>query len=600
MDPQDYKRILDIKRQTEIDLLKLPGVHGVSIGYKVVGGQRTDEPAIVVHVTQKLSEDQLAPEERIPTTIQGVATDVIVHPQPGPNEDQGRYRPLKGGCQIAFQNWFGTLGTVVRRRSDGVFCLLTNQHVLPSDGTVYQPTVQGGNEIADVANHVLSRKVDGAIAKLRPGVNWTNWVLGVGAVQGKYTVGINDIGGVGYPVQKYGRTTGWTNGLVTGINYSGTRKDGWQFEDQLFVSNDGGTYSSPGDSGAVVIDTQSRIVGLHWGGDGSTFGAASPIDDVENELEVSIVNTSMPLLRVVHEGRDDSGWVWCATFDGTTWSKDQLIPNDSNAFGTSGPPSIVAYREKLYCLRQGRNDSGWVWCASYDGTNWSQDALIPNSSNAYGTSGPSALAVFRGKLYCVREGRDDSGWVWCATFNGTTWSNDQLISTSGGTLGTSGAPALVVYQNKLYCIRAGRSDSGWVWCTSTTDGVTWTKDTPIPNSSDAYGTTGTPGLATYRGLLYCARQGRDGSGWVWCATFDGTTWSKDQLIPNSGDAYGVSGSPALVVYNDRLYCIRESRSDKGWLWMGTFDGTTWSTDRRIPNNDNAYGTSGRPALAVFP
>ncbi|MFP2925679.1 trypsin-like peptidase domain-containing protein [Pyxidicoccus sp. 3LG] len=600
MDPSDYKRILDIKRQAEADLLKLPGVHGVSIGYKVVGDQRTDELAIVVHVSNKVAEEQLAPEERIPRSIQGVSTDVIAHPQPGAQADSSRYRPLKGGCQLEFRDWNGTLGAIVKRQSDGVFCLLTNQHVLPSDGTVYQPSTQSGNEIADVANHVLSKKVDGAIAKLRAGVNWTNWVLGAGAIQGTYTVSINDITGLGYPVQKYGRTTGWTHGRVTQLHYSGKRKDGWEFEDQLFISSDGGAFSSPGDSGSVAVDGQGRIVGLLWGGTG-TDSIASPIADVESELEVKVVNTSMPPLRLVHEGHGDSGWVWYASFDGATWSKDQLIPNASGAYGTSGPPSVVAYREKLYCIREGRDDSGWVWCATFDGTTWSPgDQLIPSASGAYGTTGSPAAAVFRGKLYCVREGRDDSGWVWCATFDGTNWSGDQLISTSGGTLGTSGPPTLVVFQNRLYCIREGRSDRGWLWCTSTTDGITWTTDSLIPSNGNAFGTSGPPALATYRGLLYCVRQGRDDSGWVWCATFDGTNWSGDQLIPNGSDAYGVTGSPALVVYNDILYCIREGRSNSGQLWVATYDGTTWSTDRRLPNDEDPYGTSGRPGLAVLP
>jgi hypothetical protein len=54
-----------------------------------------------------------------------------------------------------------------------------------------------------------------------------------------------------------------------------------------------------------------------------------------------------------------------------------------------------------------------------------------------------------------------------------------------------------------------------------------------------------------------------------------------------------------VTYNDRLYCIREGQGDEGWLWCAKYDGTSW-TDRLIPSAEDAYDTSGRPGLALFP
>jgi hypothetical protein len=53
-----YEHILAVKEQVEGDLLKIPGVHGVSIGRKTVNGQKTDELAIVVHLTYKIPADQ--------------------------------------------------------------------------------------------------------------------------------------------------------------------------------------------------------------------------------------------------------------------------------------------------------------------------------------------------------------------------------------------------------------------------------------------------------------------------------------------------------------------------------------------------------------
>jgi len=54
--------------------LRLPGVTAVDIGFKYVGGTKTDMIAIRVYVRRK---QDVPPEQAIPTEIQGVPTDVI-------------------------------------------------------------------------------------------------------------------------------------------------------------------------------------------------------------------------------------------------------------------------------------------------------------------------------------------------------------------------------------------------------------------------------------------------------------------------------------------------------------------------------------------
>lgn len=279
-----------------------------------------------------------------------------------------------------------------------------------------------------------------------------------------------------------------------------------------------------------------------------------------------------------------------------TWSNDKLLPNNSNAFGLSGSPALAVFNDVLYCVRQGRGNSGWTWCATFDGTSWSEDKLIPNNDNAFGVSGSPALAVFNNKLYCIRQGRGDSGWLWCAsTSDGTNWSEDALIPTNANAFGLSDSPALAVFNNRLYCAREGRGDSGWVWCASTSDGASWSEDALIPNSGNAYGTSGGPALAVYNNKLYCIREGRGNSGQLYWATFDGTKWSEDKILPNKNSPYGTSGRPGLAVFDNKLFCINEGRGDSGELYWSAFDGTNWSGDNLLP----CSGTSGPPALAVY-
>ncbi len=63
-----------IKAEVEGELLKLPGVTGVDIGYKYIGGKKTDILAIRILVKRK--KDVLK-KHIIPEEIQGVPTDVI-------------------------------------------------------------------------------------------------------------------------------------------------------------------------------------------------------------------------------------------------------------------------------------------------------------------------------------------------------------------------------------------------------------------------------------------------------------------------------------------------------------------------------------------
>jgi len=73
---QDAARVMEVKRAHEDELLAKRNVVGVGVGYRKRGSERTSEIALVVMVTQKLSPTLLAPEDLIPTSIEGVPVDV--------------------------------------------------------------------------------------------------------------------------------------------------------------------------------------------------------------------------------------------------------------------------------------------------------------------------------------------------------------------------------------------------------------------------------------------------------------------------------------------------------------------------------------------
>lgn len=62
--------IAEVKTRHETELLALPNVTGVAIG------ERAGKPVIKVFVTEKLPQEALAPEERVPTSLEGYDVDV--------------------------------------------------------------------------------------------------------------------------------------------------------------------------------------------------------------------------------------------------------------------------------------------------------------------------------------------------------------------------------------------------------------------------------------------------------------------------------------------------------------------------------------------
>lgn len=66
--------IMKVKTEVEAELLKLPGVTGVDVGYKHIGGKKTDMMAIRIYVKRKRNVSE---KETIPKQICGIPTDVI-------------------------------------------------------------------------------------------------------------------------------------------------------------------------------------------------------------------------------------------------------------------------------------------------------------------------------------------------------------------------------------------------------------------------------------------------------------------------------------------------------------------------------------------
>jgi hypothetical protein len=76
MSEEMQQKISNIQAKYANELMAKAHVVGLGVGMAKVGGEYTNEMALVVLVDKKVPMEELAPEDRIPAEIEGVRVDV--------------------------------------------------------------------------------------------------------------------------------------------------------------------------------------------------------------------------------------------------------------------------------------------------------------------------------------------------------------------------------------------------------------------------------------------------------------------------------------------------------------------------------------------
>lgn len=224
------------------------------------------------------------------------------------------FRPTQAGTQIHFGGYLCTMGFNVDHAGGRSF--ITNSHCTNTQGgtegtTYYQPLssvnptviateaadpvyVAGGScsfgkvcRSSDASRALYSgtESARGVIAKTT-GVN-----TGSLTVAGAFSITAQDNSNTNFSgaMNKVGRTTGWTQGTATStcvtVNVSGSNV---QLRCQTFVQNSAVVIVNSGDSGSPVFRITSgdnvTLVGILWGGSGTSLFVFSPLKNIQDEL----------------------------------------------------------------------------------------------------------------------------------------------------------------------------------------------------------------------------------------------------------------------------------------------------------------------------
>jgi hypothetical protein len=288
------------------------GIQGYGIGEKITAGEQLSEVVLKVYVKKKLPVNKLKGAALVPAKVKissvapEIPTDVEEIGVVKKEANTTRSRPAIPGYSVGHPRvTAGTIGCVVRKTGNAsILYILSNSHVLADEGTaaVGDAIIQPGDAddgttahdvIGELAEFVAfnydtgayDNFVDAAIAKIKR-ADITSAIRLIGVPKGVSTVVRR-----GMHIQKTGRTTDYTTGVIKDINYrlflSYKKPGGGQgrvgFRDQVLCTR----YTAGGDSGSAVLNMSKKIVGLHFAGSPST-SIFNRIAQVTSALSIAI------------------------------------------------------------------------------------------------------------------------------------------------------------------------------------------------------------------------------------------------------------------------------------------------------------------------
>lgn len=311
--------LLELLRRARRILGRLPHVAGVGLGWREKCGEITDALALRVYVRQKVARAEVSQSDAVPAYYDGLLTDVVAVSTAVPAlatvaaVQHSSRPPIQPGITISnlrgifreqaagpHQSGMGTLGFFALvngiRRREAV--LVSNRHVLMAHGAqrgspVYAPVFSRRGEtrlvhpstlapIAEIRDEGAEQNhpfhydgepdenyfVDCATARLlqEPASPTRNNGVPGPVIRGVARMHPLDALGHRAPrIRKFGGASGITQGRVVDVAAPVENSNGPQRQHNIVIRGTDGSFVSPGDSGALVLNEHDQAIGMVWG-----------------------------------------------------------------------------------------------------------------------------------------------------------------------------------------------------------------------------------------------------------------------------------------------------------------------------------------------
>ncbi|KAJ8898648.1 hypothetical protein K2173_004632 [Erythroxylum novogranatense] len=364
-----------------------------AVGFRIQRGVLTDIPAILVFVARKVHKQWLSPIQCLPNALEGpggVWCDVDVvefsyfgAPEPTPKEqfyielvdDLGGGDPCIGsGSQVASQETYGTLGSIVRSQTGNrQVGFLTNRHVAvnldyPNQKMFHPlPPTLGPGVYLGAVERATSFITDELWYGIFAGINPETFVRADGAFipfaddfdMSTVTTSIKGVGAIGdvknvdlqspissligKQVMKVGRSSGLTTGTVLAFALEYNDEKGiCFFTDYLVVGENQETFDLEGDSGSLILmksenGEKPQPIGIIWGGTANrgrlklkvgqppeNWTSGVDLGRLLNLLELDLITTNEGLQVAIQEQRAASATAIGSTMEDSSPHRDKV------------------------------------------------------------------------------------------------------------------------------------------------------------------------------------------------------------------------------------------------------------------------------------
>lgn len=420
--------VSDVKHSVENDIISKQNVQGVGVGYKMVNGKLTNEPAILVFVKEKDCKQNViikySSDNLIPPSIDGIPTDVIECGEIIKHCYKEKVRPIQPGYSCGHSSISaGTIGGIFKD-GDGDIVILSNNHVLACENKANNGDyiLQPGR--SDINNNIIFNGWDAHpeqldyIATLKRFVqlneNGNNQDSAIAKIHNKFIDGgfinlnypkVNSpvVGFkspiIGQSVHKHGRTTGTTHGSIMAVDTKftiGYDMGPVTFDNCIVLT----AMSKPGDSGSIILDDDMYAVGLLFAGSNKVT-LANPISSVQSEYGLQILGDfKKPIL-----------------LQSADWK--HVLSNEANFFPIDDGVSLKAYTNCYAYLEKQIDDFKRI------------EITVQSESDRGATWGPGLTIRFRTGM--VKLNVRASGHAG-AYFNSNEYNNVQINPNSAYTL----------------------------------------------------------------------------------------------------------------------------------------------------------------------